>query len=87
MLDLVLAQTDWFSGATLGGAVLLAIAAIVIGYVVAMIWPMQHHPRLFGCLAAAAFLAALAAAGSTAATMAIALLLAIGAVTLAVGIG
>jgi hypothetical protein len=87
MLELLFTKAALFSGATLGGAVLLAIVAVVIGYVVSMIWPKQHYPQLFGFLAAMAFLGGLAAAGSTAATVAIAVMLLLGALALAVGIG
>lgn len=62
---------SWFSSKTVGLAVLISIAAIVIGYVVSVLWPKDHNPSLFGFLAAIAFVGGLAAAGNTAATMAI----------------
>ena len=71
LLTLLAYNGSWLSGRTVGLAVLIAIAAFVIGYVVALVWPKAHNPQLFGFLAAVGFVAALAAAGNTAAAMAI----------------
>ncbi len=68
-----------FSARTFGLAVLIAIAAIVLGYVVRMFWPKQHNPQLFAVLAAAALVGGLAFAGNTAAMLAILLMIAIAA--------
>ncbi|MFM2423239.1 MAG: hypothetical protein RL291_1769 [Pseudomonadota bacterium] len=69
--DLLFGSSALFSSRTIGGAVLLAIAAFVIGYVVQIIWPKKHNPKLFGVLAALTFLGALSYTGSTSATMAL----------------
>jgi hypothetical protein len=47
----------------LSEAVLIAIAAIVIGFVVRRVWPRAWSPYLFGTLAGVLFVALLAYAG------------------------
>lgn len=86
MRDLIFSNAGWFSGATLGAAVLIAIVAGLIGYVVARVWPSKHHPQTFGFLAATFFVAALAAFGSTAAAMAIVLMIALSLIALVFGV-
>ena len=57
----------WWSGRVIGEAVLLTIAATVIGYVVTRVWPKNQNPSLFGFLAAMSLVGGLAAAGMPAA--------------------
>jgi hypothetical protein len=73
--DLLFGSTALFSSKTIGGAVLLLIAAFVIGYVVHMLWPRGHNPKLFATLFALTFLGALSYAGSTSAAVALTLAL------------
>ena len=44
---------DVFGARFLGEATLLAVGAVVVGYIVAAIWPKKYNPQLFGFLAAA----------------------------------
>jgi hypothetical protein len=76
--DLLFGSAPLLSSRAIGGALLLTIAAIVIGYVVWMIWPKKHYPGLFAILAAAAFVGTLSFAGSTSATLAIVFLAILG---------
>ncbi len=79
-LVIVAAVADWFSGRVLGEAALLAVAAVVLGYVVWRLWPKPFAAQLFGVLAATAFLGGMAYIGSKGAALAIVLLVAIGAI-------
>ncbi len=63
--------TSWFSTQILGEAVLISVGAIVIGYLVALYWPKEHNPSLFGSLAAIALVGALAYLGNAGAALAI----------------
>lgn len=69
---------DLFSSRTLGEAVLITVAAIVLGYGVAWFWPKHLNPSLFGSLAAIAMVGGLAYLGSTGATLAIGVVTALG---------
>lgn len=73
MYDLLFSSAPYLSSKAIGGAVLLSIAAFIIGYIVQMIWPRKHHPKLFGVLAALTLLGALSYSGSTSATLALVL--------------
>lgn len=73
-------MAGWLSTRILGEAALLAVAAVVLGYLVARFWPKQFAAQLFGMLAATAFLGGLAYMGSTGAALAIVLLLIGGAI-------
>lgn len=53
----------------LGLATLIAIGAILLGFVVRRMWPRSMNPLLFGWLAATAAVAVLAYAGVPAATL------------------
>ena len=55
----LVADWGWLSSRILGGATLISIAAFVLGYVVSLIWPKQHNPQVFGCLAALALVGVL----------------------------
>lgn len=84
MMTSTLAAVAFASGSTwgsrlIGEAVLIAIAAIVLGYIVSRLWPKDHNPSLFGFLASASLVGGLAFAGSSAATLAIVLVLVVGA--------
>lgn len=62
---------SWFSSRTFAEATLIAIAAIVVGYVVRRFWPKGANPDLFGTLVAIALVAGLAYLGSTGAGVAL----------------
>jgi len=47
----------------LGEATLIAVGAVVFGFIVRRMWPRSMNPMLFGWLAATALVAALAYAG------------------------
>lgn len=79
-LVIAAAASDWLSTRVIGEAALLAVAAVVIGYVVHRIWPKGASPQLFAVLAAIGFLGALSWYGSAGATIAIVILVAISAV-------
>jgi hypothetical protein len=76
----------WLSPRTLGAAVLITVAAVVVGYVVTKVWPKAHNPQLFGFLAAITLVGGLAYAGSTGATIAIVFVLAIGGLAAVFGV-
>ena len=73
-------MADWFTTRVFGEAALLAVGAVVIGYLVARYWPRQFGAQLFGLLAGAAFLGGLAYSGSKGAVLAMLLIAAIGAI-------
>lgn len=70
-LMIVPAATSWLSSQTIGEAVLISVGAIVLGYVVALYWPKQHSPSLFGSLAAITVVGFLAYLGNSGAVVAI----------------
>lgn len=74
------AISDWFTTRVFGEATLLAVVAVVIGYIVHRIWPKGFSPQLFAVLSAIVFLGALAWYGSAGATLAIVIFIAIAAV-------
>jgi amino acid transporter len=80
------APAPWWSGRIFGEAILITIAAVVIGYIIARMWPKDQNPSLFGSLAAMALVGGLAAAGMPAAILAIILVLCIGTLLACVGI-
>lgn len=47
----------------MGQATLIAVGAIVVGFIVRRMWPKSMNPTLFGALAAVAMVAALASMG------------------------
>ncbi len=81
-----LATSGWSSSAIIGQAVLITVGAVVLGYVVAMLWPKQHNPSLFGFLAAVSLVGGLSAYGVPAATVAIFIVLVVGSLALLVGV-
>ena len=78
--------TSWLDPRLIGEAILIVIAAIVIGYVVRMVWPKRQNPDLFGTLAAVGFVAALAYAGFASAAVAAVLVLVIGVAMVSLGL-
>jgi hypothetical protein len=84
--SLIFGGEGWLSPQTLGAAVLITVAAVVVGYVVTKVWPKAHNPQLFGFLAAIALVGALAYAGSAGATIAILFVLIIGALAAVFGV-
>lgn len=74
------AISDWLAPRVFGEAALLAVAAVVIAYVMHRIWPKGLSPQLFAVLSGIAFLGVLAWYGSKGATLAIVILIAIAAV-------
>lgn len=77
---------DGLPGRSLGAAMLMSIAAIVLGYVVSLVWPKAHHPQVFGALATAALLGGLAYAGVPGAGLAIAVFVVAGLLVLVFGL-
>ncbi len=77
--------TNSLSG-LLGQAMLISVAAVVLGYAVAQLWPKSQNPSLFGFLAAASFVGGLAATGVTAATVAIVMILMLAVLALSIGL-
>ena len=70
----------------LGEATLTTVGAILLGYVVALIWPKSHNPQLFGFLAAVTLVGGLAYFGFAGAAIALVVLLGIGVLLVSVGI-
>ena len=70
----------------LGEATLITVGAIVLGYVVSMLWPKTHNPQLFGFLAAVTLVGGLAYAGMAGASLALLLLFGIAVLLMSVGI-
>ena len=77
---------EWLDTRTLGEMALIAIGAIVLGYVISKIWPKQHNPGLFGTLAALTLVGGLAYMGNTAAALALGLLIVLAVSAAALGI-
>ena len=75
-----------WGGQILGEATLMTVGAILLGYVVTMLWPKTHNPQLFGFLAAVTLVGALAYVGFAGATVALVVLLGIAVLLLSVGI-
>lgn len=63
-------------GRRLGEATLIAVGAIVVGFLVRRVWPRSMNPLLFGWLAALAVVAGLAYAGVKSAALVLWLFLA-----------
>lgn len=59
----------------LGEATLIIIGAVILGFIIARIWPKSLNPKLFGALAAFGAVAALAYFGSAAAGLALVVLI------------
>ncbi|MEL6623021.1 MAG: hypothetical protein AAFR70_10405 [Pseudomonadota bacterium] len=78
--------TSWLDPRLIGEAILIVIAAIVIGYVVRMVWPKRQNPDLFATLAAVGFVAGLAYAGFASAAIAAVLVLVIGVAMVSLGL-
>ena len=78
LLAALYTPAPWWSGRIVGEALLISIAAFLVGYVVSRVWPKDQNPQLFGSLAAMAFVGGLAAAGMPAAVLAIVLVLGLG---------
>jgi hypothetical protein len=72
-----LAVADWFSTRTLGEATLIAVGAIVVGFVVSRLWPRGLQPQLFGALFAIAIVGGLAYWGSSGAGLALVVMVAL----------
>lgn len=70
----------------IGEAVLITVAAIVLAYIVASVWPKNQNPSLFGFLAAMGLVGGLAYTGSTGATLAIFLVVVVGAALVFAGV-
>ena len=64
----------------------MSVGAIVLGYVVSMVWPKSHNPQLFGFLAAVTLVGGLAYVGFAGAAMALVVLIGIAVLLLSVGI-
>ena len=75
-----------WGGQILGEATLMTVGAVVLGYVVSMIWPKSHNPQLFGFLAAVSLVGGLAYAGFAGATVALVILLGIAVLLMSVGL-
>lgn len=80
-----LAASTSFTG-IIGQALLITVAAVVLGYIVMQLWPKDHNPALFGFLAAVSLVGGLSAFGVPAATVAIFMILAMGALSLMIGL-
>lgn len=78
--------SQWLSTRTLGEATLIAVGAFIAGYLVSLIWPKQHHPKLFGGLVAVAIVGGLAYWGSTGAGIALIVMVALAALMAVAGI-
>lgn len=85
-LPLTSAWGSWFHTKALGAALVIAVAATVLGYVISKLWPKTFNPGLFGFLAAIAFVGGLAMADVPGAGLAIVLCLAVAVLTLALGV-
>ena len=70
----------------LGETTLITVGAIVLGYIVSMIWPKTHNPQLFGFLAAVTLVGGLAYVGIAGASLALLLLFGIAILLMSVGI-
>lgn len=79
-------DASWLDTRALGAALLITVAAVVIGYVASKVWPKTYNPPLFGFLLAVAFVGGLAFADVSGAGLAIMLVLAIAIIMAALGI-
>lgn len=78
--------SDWLSTRTLGEATLIAVGAVIVGFIVARLWPKSIQPQLFGALVAITLVAALAYWGSTGAGLALIVMVALLALMAVAGI-
>jgi hypothetical protein len=81
-----LAVADWFTTRTLGEATLIAVGAVIVGFIVARAWPKGLQPQLFGALVAIAIVGGLAYWGSKGAGLALIVMVALLALMAVAGI-
>lgn len=74
-----------FDPRLLGEAALIMIGAIILGFVVASLWPKKSNPKLFGALATFGVVAGLSYFGNAAAGLALVVLILIAIIVVILG--